>query len=144
MLMKRNLDFGTFIEWLRAAFDFEKIIEENELGGLVLKQDGQDFCFGEGTELGFSTGPFFNDKGVWIGRGMCSEESKEVNKEILKRYSDTTRYYIQPETEWTPLQIYLKFVEENIDDIQSNAEEEMEQEAKISLLNFLKDGNVKV
>lgn len=134
----KTLDKDVFVEWLKATFDYKKLKEEYEVEeDLVLMQDGQDFCFGDGTELGFSTGPFFNESGVWITRGRCCDESGEVNKEILDRYSDTTRYHIKPATEWAPFQVYLRFVEENLDDIQENAEEEMEQEARISLRDYL-------
>jgi len=136
----KTLDKDVFIEWLKAAFDYEKLKEEYEVEeDLVLMQDGQDLCFGDGTELGFCTGPFFNEIGVWVGRGMCSDskESKKFDKELLDKYSDTARYYIRPATEWVPFQVYLRFIEENLDDIQENAEEEMEQEARISLRDYL-------
>lgn len=132
----KTLNEDVFVEWLKAAFDYEKLKQDHDISeDLELIEDGFDMCFGLDDET-FQTGPFFRSLGVWIDRGI---HDPAADKEKLLCYSDTKRYYIEPETQWYPFQVYLKFVKENIDDIQRNAEEEMEQTAKISLRDFLND-----
>ena len=123
--MKR-LNENTFIEWIKTAFD---------IGDLVLLEDDLDRCFGPEDET-LHIGPFFNSFGVWIDRGT---DERTHDEKLLLRYSNVNKYYIEPRTEWAPYQIYLIFTEENIDEIQKNAEQEMEQTAKISLKDFLSD-----
>lgn len=132
----KTLNEEVFIEWLKAAFDYEKLRQDYEVDEeLEIIQDGFDRCFGLEDET-FQTGPFFRTIGIWIDRGI---DEKAADKEKLLCYSDTKRYYIEPGTKWYPFQVYLRFVEENIDDIQRNAEEEMEQTARVSLRDFLKN-----
>ena len=132
----KKLTEEVFIEWLKAAFDYGKLTEDYEVDEeLTLVQDGFDMCFGLEDET-FQTGPYFRSIGVWVDRGI---EDEAADKEKLLIYSDPKRYYIEPGTQWYPFQVYIKFVKENIDELQRASEEEMEQEAKISLRDFLND-----
>ena len=134
----KKLTEEVFIEWLKAAFDYEKLRQDYEVEEeLEIVQDGFDRCFGLEDET-FQTGPFFRTIGIWIDRGTAAHD-EAVDKEKLLCYSGDKRYYIEPGTQWYPFQVYLRFIEENIDALQRESEEEMEQTAKISLRDFLND-----